>query len=151
MEAIRSSETSGTTLRTTRRPIPEDDTLQNHRCENLKSCKILLASQEAVCSTKWVIRLQLLYLCRAYIICVVSRLQIFRISGSQLVMKSSTFWNITPCSLLEVNRRFGEICRLAYFSTLKTETTCSSGTSVGFQRTTRRYSPEDRTLYWFLV
>jgi hypothetical protein len=37
MEAIRSSETSGTTLRTTRRYIPEDDTLQNHRCENLKS------------------------------------------------------------------------------------------------------------------
>jgi hypothetical protein len=28
MEAIRSSETSGTTLRTTRRHIPEDDTLQ---------------------------------------------------------------------------------------------------------------------------
>jgi hypothetical protein len=30
-------ETSGTTLRTTRCHIPEDDTLQNHRCENLKS------------------------------------------------------------------------------------------------------------------
>jgi hypothetical protein len=28
MEAIRSSETSGTTLRTTQRHIPEDDTLQ---------------------------------------------------------------------------------------------------------------------------
>jgi hypothetical protein len=37
MQAIRSSETSGTTLRITRRHIPEDDTLQNHRCENLKS------------------------------------------------------------------------------------------------------------------
>jgi hypothetical protein len=36
MEAIRSSETSGTTQRTTRRHIPEEDTLQNHRCENLK-------------------------------------------------------------------------------------------------------------------
>jgi hypothetical protein len=34
---MRSSETSGTTLRTTRSHIPEDDTLQNHRCENLKS------------------------------------------------------------------------------------------------------------------
>jgi hypothetical protein len=33
----RSSETSGTTQRTTRRHIPEEDTLQNHRCENLKS------------------------------------------------------------------------------------------------------------------
>jgi hypothetical protein len=37
MEPISSSETSGTPLRTTRRHIPEDDTLQNHRCENLKS------------------------------------------------------------------------------------------------------------------
>jgi hypothetical protein len=39
MEAIRSSETSGATRRTTRRHIPEDDTLHNHRCENLKSYK----------------------------------------------------------------------------------------------------------------
>jgi hypothetical protein len=37
MEAIFSSETSVETQRTTRRHIPEDDTLQNHRCENLKS------------------------------------------------------------------------------------------------------------------
>jgi hypothetical protein len=37
MEAIRSSETSGATQHTTRRHIPEDDTLHNHRCENLKS------------------------------------------------------------------------------------------------------------------
>jgi hypothetical protein len=41
MEAIRSSETSGTTQRTTRRHIPEEDTLQNHRCENLKSYMLL--------------------------------------------------------------------------------------------------------------
>jgi hypothetical protein len=34
---IRSSETSGTIQRTTRRHIPEEDTLQNLRCENLKS------------------------------------------------------------------------------------------------------------------
>jgi hypothetical protein len=37
MEAIRSSETSGATQRTTGRHNPEDDTLHNHRCENLKS------------------------------------------------------------------------------------------------------------------
>jgi hypothetical protein len=36
-EPIRSSETSGATQRTTRSHIPEDDTLHNHRCENLKS------------------------------------------------------------------------------------------------------------------
>jgi hypothetical protein len=41
MEAIRSSETLGTTQRTTRRDIPEEDTLQNHRCENLKSYNLL--------------------------------------------------------------------------------------------------------------
>jgi hypothetical protein len=39
MEAVCSSETSVETQRTTRRHIPEDDTLQNHRCENLKSYK----------------------------------------------------------------------------------------------------------------
>jgi hypothetical protein len=44
MEAIRSSETSGTTQRTTRRHIPEEDTLQNHRCENLKSYKCTVIS-----------------------------------------------------------------------------------------------------------
>jgi hypothetical protein len=37
MEAISSSETSGATQRTTWRHIPEDDTLHNHHCENLKS------------------------------------------------------------------------------------------------------------------
>jgi hypothetical protein len=37
MEALCSSETSVATQRTTRRHIPEDDTLHNHRCENLKS------------------------------------------------------------------------------------------------------------------
>jgi hypothetical protein len=36
MEAICSSETSVDTQRTTRRYIPEDGTLYNHRCKNLK-------------------------------------------------------------------------------------------------------------------
>jgi hypothetical protein len=35
---------------------------------------------------------------------------------------------------------------LAYSSILKMEAVCSSETSVEFQRTTRRYIPEDRTL-----
>jgi hypothetical protein len=35
----------------------------------------------------------------------------------------------------------------AYSSTLKKETICSSETSVDFQRTTRRYIPEDSTLH----
>jgi hypothetical protein len=37
MEVIRSSEMSGAIQRTTRCHIPEDDTLHNHRCENLNS------------------------------------------------------------------------------------------------------------------
>jgi hypothetical protein len=43
MEAICSSETSVATQQTTRRHISEDDTLHNHRCENLKSYLILIS------------------------------------------------------------------------------------------------------------
>jgi hypothetical protein len=39
MDTICSSETSVDSQRTTRRYIPEDGTLQNYRCENLKSYK----------------------------------------------------------------------------------------------------------------
>jgi hypothetical protein len=84
-------------------------------------------------------------------------------------MNSSVFWDITPCSPLKVNRRFGGTCRLhlqgprinharnqheagskqvsclTYSSTLKMEAICSSETLVDFQRTTWRYIP-DRTL-----
>jgi hypothetical protein len=38
MEEICSSKTSVDTQRNTRRYIPEDGTLHNHHCENLKSC-----------------------------------------------------------------------------------------------------------------
>jgi hypothetical protein len=40
MEAICSSETFVTAQQITRRHIPEDDTLHNHRCRNLKSYNI---------------------------------------------------------------------------------------------------------------
>jgi hypothetical protein len=40
MEAICSSETSVATEQITRRHIPEDDTLHNHSCENLKSYQL---------------------------------------------------------------------------------------------------------------
>jgi hypothetical protein len=36
-----------TTQRTTRRHIPEEDTLQNHRCENLKSYSCKLSTELA--------------------------------------------------------------------------------------------------------
>jgi hypothetical protein len=56
-----------------------------------------------------------------------------------------------------VNRNFGKqlcllatcftlVSYLAYYSTLKMEAICSSEASVEFQRITRRYIPEDRTL-----
>jgi hypothetical protein len=85
------------------------------------------------------------------------------------IQKSSFFSDITLCSSLEVDRRFGGTCRLhlqgrrisharnqheagskevlAYFSTLKMEVTCSSKTLVGFQESTRRYILHDRTLH----
>jgi hypothetical protein len=77
-----------------------------------------------------------------------------------VVMKSTIFWDITLCSRLSVNRRFGWTYRLQnsachllsrgfpaqlIFSTLKMEAICSSETSVDTQ-TTRRYIPEDVAL-----
>jgi hypothetical protein len=81
-----------------------------------------------------------------------------------VLMKSTIFWDITPCSPLKDNRHFEGTCRLylqralclphaftlvsclACSSTLKMKATRSSQTSVDFQRTTRRYIPEDSTL-----
>jgi hypothetical protein len=42
MQTICSSETSVEAQQITRRHIPEDDTLHNHRCENLKSYRDVL-------------------------------------------------------------------------------------------------------------
>jgi hypothetical protein len=39
------------------------------------------------------------------------------------------------------------VCCLDYSSTLKTEATCSSETSVDFQWTKRRYIPDDTSLH----
>jgi hypothetical protein len=90
-----------------------------------------------------------------------------------MLIKSSVFWDITPCSPLKVDRCFGGtshlhfqgrrirqarnqseagrkqilVSFLAYYSTLKMEVTCSSETLIDFQRTTRPYIPEERTLH----
>jgi hypothetical protein len=85
-----------------------------------------------------------------------------------VIMKTTIFRDITPCSTFRVNRRFGgtynlhlqgrkisrarnqcEIrCKhLAPASLIvNMEATSYSETSVDFQRTARRYIPEDRTL-----
>jgi hypothetical protein len=66
-----------------------------------------------------------------------------------VVMKSSVFWDVTPCSPFIVIRRFREtVFLLAYSSSLKMEATCSSETSVDYQRTIQSYIPEDRTLFF---
>jgi hypothetical protein len=94
-----------------------------------------------------------------------------------MLTESTVSWDITACSLLKVNRRFGgtlcihlqgRISRewyqlvsrwldlppaltlvsfLAYFSSIKMEAICSSETSVEFQQTTRRCIPVDRTVH----
>jgi hypothetical protein len=49
-------------------------------------------------------------------------------------MTMAVFWDVTPCSLLEVYRRF---------IALTMDAAGTSETSVNFYRTTRRYNPED--------
>jgi hypothetical protein len=85
-----------------------------------------------------------------------------------VVMKSTVFWDIMPCSPLKVNQRFRGAYHLhlqgrrisrarnqwqallvscvAYSSTLKMEVICFPKTSVDFQWTTWHYIPEDSTL-----
>jgi hypothetical protein len=83
-----------------------------------------------------------------------------------VVMKSSVFWDLMPCSPLKVNQSFSGTCRhhlqgwrisqvrnqheagskqssacLAYSLTLKMEVTCSSETLVDFQWTTMTLYP----------
>jgi hypothetical protein len=76
-------------------------------------------------------------------------------------LKNSVFLDITPCSPLKVNRRFGGIYRLhpaefafpftlVYLSTYsfirKLKAICSSEASICLQRATRSYIPENSTL-----
>jgi hypothetical protein len=83
-----------------------------------------------------------------------------------VVMKSSIFWDITPCRPLEVNRGYGGTCRLhlqgwrtiqernhrgkqmVNSSILNTGVICSSEMSADFQWISRRYIPENITLFW---
>jgi hypothetical protein len=89
-----------------------------------------------------------------------------------VVMKSSVHWDIMPCILVNVNRRFGGTSSLnilgwrvshtinqlqvgnfmlvscfPYSSTLNKEATCSSKTAVNIHRIIWRYIPECRTLH----
>jgi hypothetical protein len=80
-----------------------------------------------------------------------------------VVMKSIIFWDMTPCSSLSFNQRFGgtyhlhiqgqgnKFCLLVFAelipSTLKMEAVCFSETSVETQRTTVLHIPENDTLW----
>jgi hypothetical protein len=91
-------------------------------------------------------------------------------------MKSTIFWDITPCSLLKVNRRFGGTYRIhlkgrisrgryhresgwqaktlvscSAYSALKVEAIYSSETLDEFQWLTECYIPEDSTLHSSVV
>jgi hypothetical protein len=61
-------------------------------------------------------------------------------------MLSTVLWALRACSLKWGSLLLLVSC-LAYSSTLKMEATCSSETSVYFQRTTGRYIPEDGTFH----
>jgi hypothetical protein len=76
-----------------------------------------------------------------------------------VVIKHTTFWDITTCSPLKVNQHFRGTYRLhlqgrrisrarnqhesRWQAELKMEAICSSETSADFQHTTRCYIPED--------
>jgi hypothetical protein len=69
-----------------------------------------------------------------------------------ILKKSIIFWNMTPCSPLSFNRRFGGTYRLhlqkpASNQVAKIEAICSSETSVDTQRTKRRHIPKDDILH----
>jgi hypothetical protein len=72
-----------------------------------------------------------------------------------VVMKNYIFWNITLCSPLQVACRALLITcfKLIFFlvsSTMNLEMTCSSETSVDFQRKTALYSRRQKSLLCFM-
>jgi hypothetical protein len=60
-------------------------------------------------------------------------------------MKMTIFWNIMPCSLIEIYRRFKDACLLI---ALMMEAASTSETLVNFYQTTRRNIPEDSHLHF---
>jgi hypothetical protein len=76
---------------------------------------------------------------------------------TSVVMKSAVFWDETPCSLLEVNRRFGRTCRLHLQGQKIIRAKCQrenkpqAELSVDFQQSTWPCVPEDGILVWLLL
>jgi hypothetical protein len=62
-------------------------------------------------------------------------------------MKLRVFWDIAPCSHVEVDRRFRGAYCLHHQWALMMETVHTSETSVNFNASTKRYIPEDSKLH----
>jgi hypothetical protein len=62
-------------------------------------------------------------------------------------MKFRVFWDVAPCSHVEVYRHFRGAYCLHLYGTLKMEAVCTSKTSVNFNVTTWRYIPENSKLH----
>jgi hypothetical protein len=68
--------------------------------------------------------------------------------GSNIFIEKSTiFWDITPCSPLSVNRRFGGTFRFHVQGRRNKFSKKPASNQVKTQRTTRLYIPEDSTLH----
>jgi hypothetical protein len=65
-------------------------------------------------------------------------------------MKFRVFWDVAPCSHVEFDRRFrGAYC--VHHQGLMMEVVRTSETSVKFNVTTGRYSPEDSKLFLAII
>jgi hypothetical protein len=81
------------------------------------------------------------------VVCYVSN-----IARTKATVKSSVSWDNTSCSQPSANQvllasSFMLASCFAYSSTQKMEATCSSETSLDYQRNTRNYILEDITFY----
>jgi hypothetical protein len=65
-----------------------------------------------------------------------------------LYKKMTVFWDVAPCSLVEVYRRFRGACFLHHQGDELTEAESTSETSVNFYQTTRRNIPSQSSSYW---
>jgi hypothetical protein len=61
-------------------------------------------------------------------------------------MKMAVFWNVAPCSLVEVYQRIRGPCCLHRLIALMMQAASTAETSANFYQTTRRYNPEDSHL-----
>jgi hypothetical protein len=65
-----------------------------------------------------------------------------------LRMPNSILWDKTLCNPLKVNRHFGGTCHFhLHFRRIRQERHVQQEISVDFQRTTRSYIPENKTLH----